>query len=152
MSYIFPGREGGNRYTCPFTYFYLCTQYIYIKQSLHAMYSTLNTHWKDWYWSWSSNTLGTWWEELTHWKRPWCWERLKAGAEEDDRRWDGWVASPTQWTWVWASSRRRWRTGKLGVLQSVGSQRVGHNWVTEQWQRSFCHSRWIATGCHRTHS
>ena len=49
--------------------------------------------------------LATWWEELSHWKRPWCWERLKAGGEGDDRGWDGWMASPTQWTWVWASSR-----------------------------------------------
>ena len=51
-------------------------------------------------WSWNSNTLTTWCEELTHLKRPWCWERLKAGGEGDDRGWDGWMASPTQWTWV----------------------------------------------------
>ena len=57
-----------------------------------------------WCWSWSSNTLATWCEELTHWKRPWCWERLKAGGEGDDRGWDGWMASPTQLKWVWASS------------------------------------------------
>ena len=56
--------------------------------------------------AWSSNTLATWCEEVIHWKRPWCWERLKAGGEGDDRRWDGWVASPTQWTWIWANSRR----------------------------------------------
>ena len=55
-------------------------------------------------------------------KRPWCWEKLKAGGEGDDRGWDEWMASPTQWTWVWASPRRWWRTGKLGVLQSMGSQ------------------------------
>ena len=67
-------------------------------------------------------------------KRPWGLERLKAGEEGDNRGWDGWMALLTQWTWVWASSRRWWRTGKPGVLQSVGSQRVGHNWVTEQWQ------------------
>ena len=65
--------------------------------------STLNIHGKDCYWSWSSNTLATWWEELTHWKRPWCWERLKAGGEGDDRGWDGWMASPSHWTWVWAN-------------------------------------------------
>ena len=65
------------------------------------------------------------------WKRPWCWERLKAGGKGDDRGWDGWVASPTWWTWVWASSRSSWWTGKPSVLQSMGSQRVGHNWVTE---------------------
>jgi len=59
---------------------------------------------KDWCWSWKSNTLATWCEELTHWKRPWCWERLKAGGEGDNREWDGWMTSPTQCTWVWASS------------------------------------------------
>ena len=64
------------------------------------------------------------------WKRPWCWERLKAG-EGDDRGWDGWMASLTQWTWVWPSSGRWWRTGKPGVLQSMGSQRVGQDWATE---------------------
>ena len=53
----------------------------------------------------SSNTLATWCKELTHWKRPWCWERLKAGGEGDDRGWAGWMASLTRWTWVWASSR-----------------------------------------------
>ena len=80
---------------------------------------SLNIHWKDWCWSWNSNTLATWWEELTHWKRPWCWEGLKAGGEGDDRGWDGWMASPTQRTWVWASSRSWWRTQKPGVLQSM---------------------------------
>ena len=92
----------------------------------------LNLLWKDCCWNWSSSTLATWCEELTHLKRPWCWERLKAGGEGDDRGWDGWMASPTQRTWVWASSRRWWRTGKPGVLQSMGSQRVKHNWATEQ--------------------
>ena len=77
------------------------------------------------------NTLATWGEELTHLKRPWCWERLKAGGEGDDRGWDGWMASPTWWTWVWASSRSWWWTGKPGVLQSTGLQRVVHDWETE---------------------
>ena len=66
----------------------------------------------------------------THWKRPWCWERLKAGGEGDGRGWDDWMASPTQWTQVWVSSESWW-TGKPGVLQSMGSQRVEHDWVTE---------------------
>ena len=66
------------------------------------------------------------------------WERLKAGGEGDDRGWDGWTASPTQWTWVWASSGRWWRTGRPGVLQSMGSQRVGHDWAAEQQQLSMC--------------
>ena len=65
----------------------------------------------------------TWWEELTQLKRPWCWERLKAGGEGDDRGWDGWMASPTQWTWVWVHSGSWW-TGRPGVLRSLGSQRV----------------------------
>ena len=68
------------------------------------------------------NTLATWCKELIHWKRPWCWERLKAGGEGDDRGWDGWMASPTRWTWVWASSGSWWWTGKPGMLQSMGSQ------------------------------
>ena len=55
-----------------------------------------NIHWKDWCWSWNSNTLATWYKELTHLKRPWCWERLKAGGEGDNRGWDGWMASLTQ--------------------------------------------------------
>ena len=63
-------------------------------------------HWKDWCWSWSSNTLITWCEKLTHWKGPWCWEKLKAGGEVGDRGQDGWMASPNQWTWVWANSGR----------------------------------------------
>ena len=70
-------------------------------------------------------------QELTHWKRSWCWERLKVGGEGDDRGWDGWMASPTQWTWVWVSSGGWWWTGRPGGLQSMGSQRVGHDWATE---------------------
>ena len=93
--------------------------------------STLNTHWKEWCWSWSFDTLATWCEQPIHWKRPWCWERLKAGREGDDRGWDGWMASPMQWTGVWVGSRSWWWTGKPGVLQSTGSQRVEHNWETE---------------------
>ena len=70
-----------------------------------------------------------WCEELTHWKRPWCWERLKAGGEGHDRGWDRWMASATRWTWVWVRSRSWWRTEQHGVLQSMGSQRIGHNWT-----------------------
>ena len=91
----------------------------------------MNIHWKDCCWSWISNTLVTWCEKLTHWKRLWCWERLKAGGEGDDRRWDGWMASLTWCTWVWARSGSWWWTGKPGMLQSTGSQRVGHDWATE---------------------
>ena len=73
----------------------------------------------------------TWCEELTHLKRSWWWEWVKVGGEEDDRGWDCWMASPTQWTWVWVSSGSWWWTGKSGVLQSMGSPRVGHDRVTE---------------------
>ena len=93
--------------------------------------SVLNVHWKDWCWGWSSKTLATCCEELTHWKRPWCWKRLKAGGEGDDRGWDGWMASSTQWIWVWVNSGSWWWTGRPGVLQSVGSQSLTRlsNWT-----------------------
>ena len=97
-------------------------------QPVHQQ-SVLNIHWEDWCWSWNSNTLATWCKELTHWKRPCCWERLKEGGEEDDRGWDGWLASLTQWTWVWVGSGSWWWTGKLGMMQSMGSQKVKHDWV-----------------------
>ena len=81
--------------------------------------------------SWNSSSLATSCEELIHWKRLWCWEGLGAGGEGDDRRWDGWIASPTQWTWVWVNSGRWWWTGRPGVLWFMGSQRVGHDWATK---------------------
>ena len=83
-------------------------------------------YWKGWCWSWRFSTLATWCEKLTHWKKPWCWERQK--AEGDDRGWDGWMASLTQWTWMSLSKlceivkdREAW----------VWAQRVGHNLATE---------------------
>ena len=76
-------------------------------------------------------SLSTWCEELTHLKRCWCWERLKAGGEEDDRGWDGWKTSPTRWTWVWTSSGSWWWTGRPGMLQSMGLQTVRQGWATE---------------------
>ena len=93
--------------------------------------SVLDVHWKDWCWSWNSNILAFWCEELTHWKRPWCWERLRAGGEGDDRGWDGWMASLTRWTWVWVNSGSWWWTGRPGTLQFTGSQGVRHDWATE---------------------
>ena len=78
--------------------------------------SVLNILWKDWCWSWNSDTLATWCEELTHWKRPCCWKRLKVGEEEDNRGWDGWMASSTQWTWVWINSRSWWWTARPSML------------------------------------
>ena len=78
-------------------------------------------------WSWSSSILATSCEELTHWKRLWCWEGLGAGGEGDYRGWDDWMASPTQWTWVWVNSGSWWWTGKPGVLRFMGLQRVRHD-------------------------
>ena len=74
--------------------------------------SVLKIHWKDWYWSWNSKTLATWFIELTQ-ERPCYWKKLKVGGEEDDRGWDGWMTSLIWWTWVWVSSRSWWGQGSL---------------------------------------
>ena len=68
---------------------------------------------------------------MTHWKRLWCFEGLGAGGEGDDRGWDGWMALLTWWTWVWVNSGSWWWTVRPGVLWFMGSQGVGHDWVTE---------------------
>ena len=86
--------------------------------------SVLGVHWKNWCRSWNSNTLATWCEELTHLKRPWCWERLRAGGEGDDRGWEDWMVSPSQRRWVWVNSGSWWWTRRPGVLWTMGSQRV----------------------------
>ena len=93
--------------------------------------SVLGVHWKNWFWSWNSNTSATSCKELTHWERPWCWEGLETGGEGANRGWDGWMASPTRWTWVWVNSGSWWWTGRPGVLPFMGLQNVGHDWVTE---------------------
>ena len=97
--------------------------------------SILNIHWKDWCWSWSSNTMATWYKQPTLRKRPWYWESLKAGGESNNRGWDGWMSLLTQWTWIWANSRRQWRTEKPGVLQFMGSQRDRHGLETKLQQQ-----------------
>ena len=106
----------------------------------------------------NSNTLATWCKELTHWKIPWCWERLRAAGEGDDRGWDGWMASLTQWTWVCVDSVSWWWTGRPGVLGFMGSWRVGHHWVTElnwterrvkdggAWRWQSNHNEWQTVG------
>ena len=106
-------------------------------------------HWKDWCWSWSSNTLATWCEELTHLKRPWCWEGCGAGGEGDDRGWDSWMPSPTQWIWVWVNSGSWWWTGRPGVgtpwTHGVAkSQTQLSNWTELNWQerRGICDSKY----------
>ena len=78
--------------------------------------SALNIYWKDWRWSWNSNTLATWCKQLTRLKGPWWWEGLGTGGEGDDTGWDGWMASLTQWTWVWVNSGSWWWTGKPVLL------------------------------------
>ena len=103
--------------------------------------ATLNARWKDWCWSWSSSILVTWCEQPTHWKGLWCWERLRAEGEEDIRGRDGWMASPWQWSWIWANFRRWWGTGRPGMLQSMGSQRVRHTRATEQ--QEFSRSQYV---------
>ena len=81
--------------------------------------------------------LATSCKELTHWKRPWCWEGLGAGGEGDDRGWDGWMASLTWWTWVWVDTRSWWWTGRPGVLQFMGSQSQTRlsNWTELNWNQ-----------------
>ena len=85
---------------------------------------------KDWCWSWSSNTLGTWFKELTHWNRFWCWERLRTGGE------DGWMVSQPQRPWVWANSLRYWRRGNPGELQSMKSQK-SQTWLNNSTTTAF---------------
>ena len=96
-----------------------------------AKRSVLGVHWKDWCWSWSSDTLATSCKDLTHGKRTWCWEELGAGAEGDNRGWDGWMASAAPWTWVWVNSGCWWWIRRHGMLWFMGSQRVGHDWATK---------------------
>ena len=85
-------------------------------------WSTLNIQWKGSCWSWSSSILVICCKQETHWKSPWCWERLRAEEEEGIRGLDGWRASPMQWTWTWANSRRWWGTGRPGVLLSMSNK------------------------------
>ena len=112
--------------------------------------SVLGVHWQDWCSSWNCSPFATSCKELTHWKRPWCWEGLGAGEEGADRGWDGWMASLTWWAWVWVNSGIwRW-TGRPGVLRLMGSQRVGRDWVTElnwMWEISWKHRDRILDSC-----
>ena len=109
------------------------------RRSNQSILKEIIVHWRDECWSWNSNTLATWREELTHLIRPWCWESLRAVGEGDDRGWDGWMASLTQWTLVWVNSRSWWWTGRPGVLRFMGLQRVGHDWATElNWTELIC--------------
>ena len=123
------------KYVCEhiwdYTYMYKCilSTYMIQKEYIHESLQSVDN--KKCFHDTTHYTLATWCEELTHWKRPWCWEGLKAGEEGDDRGWDGWMASLTRWTWVWASSWSWWRTGKPGMLQPMGSQKAGYDCATE---------------------
>ena len=110
----------------------------------------MNIYWKDWCCRWSSSTLVIWWQQTTDWKIPWCWETLRAEEEEGIRGWDGWTASPMQWTWTWANSGRWWGIGRSGVLQSMGSQRVGHDRTRQPWTtRLQILPPWPVLSCHQ---
>ena len=113
------------------------------------MKSTLNIHWKDWCWSWTSNTLATWCKEPTHWKRPWCWERLRARGEGDNREWDGWMASPTQWTWVWVTLGVSDGQGGLTCCSSWGHKEL---YTTEWLNKTWCWSDLVFVLIHCGHS
>ena len=107
-------------------------------------------HWRDWCWSWSFNTFATWCKELTHWKRPRCWEGLKAGGEGDDKEWDGWMPSATQWTSVWINSTSLLWTGRPDMLHSMGlqSRTCLSDWTELNWTSrllpcpSYCEQCW----------
>ena len=86
--------------------------------------SVLGVHWKDWCWSWNSNTLATWCKELTQWTGPWCWERLKVRGKGNNRGWDGWMALPTRWISVWACSGSCWGQGSLAFCSPWGRKEL----------------------------
>ena len=102
--------------------------------------TTLNIHWTDWYWSWNSSTLATWYKELTHWQRPWCWERLRTKGKEGDRAWDDWMASLTQWAWVWVNSGSWWWIGRPFMLWFMESQ--SWTWLSDWTQLNWCWKDW----------
>ena len=97
---------------------------------------SLGVQWKDWCWSWNSNTLAIWWEELIHWKRPWCWEGLKAEGKGADWGWDGWMASPTRLRWVWVSPGSWWWT-RVGWPAAVHGVTMSQTWLSD-WTELNC--------------
>ena len=109
-------------------------QWTFLKETCAGEALFLFERWlnsKSWYNTYDFCTLATSCEELTHWKRLWCWKGLGAEGEGDDGGWDGWMASLTRWTWVWVNSGSWWWTGRPGVLRFMGSQRIRPNWATE---------------------
>ena len=123
-------RKNRNNIKWKVTFLYLLALYLWVKHQIFpSLYSFISE-------------LGSC--KGSHWKRLWCWEGLGVGGEGDDRGWDGWLASPTQWTWVWVNSVSWWWTGRPDMLWFMGSQRVEHHWVTElNWTERF--STWVIT-------
>ena len=107
---------------------------------------TPDIHWRDWCGSWSSDTLATWCEELTHCKRPWSWERLRARGEGDGREWDGWMAPPTQLhvslskLWGIVKDREAWRAAVHGATKS-------QMWVSDWTTTTIINLSWEDTLC-----
>ena len=111
---------------------------------LHERRSVLGVHWKYWCWSWNSKTLATWCKELTHLKRSWCWERLRPGGEGHNGGWNGWMASLTQWTWVWVNSGSWWWTGRAwrAVVHGVAKSCTWlSDWTELNWWLVLWYSR-----------
>ena len=113
-------------------------------QPVHPKGNQSGIHWKDWCGSWNSNILATWWEALTLMKRPWCWQRMKAGGEGDDRGWDGWMALPIQWTWVWVTLGVGDGQGGLACCSPWGCKELDTterlNWKFHYMSHSVTHS------------
>ena len=109
------------------------------RRSNKSILKEISVHWKDWCISWNSNILATWCDKLTHLKRPWCWENLKAVGEGDDKGWDGWMASLTWWIWVWARSGSWLWQGSLACCSPWGHKELNMteqlNWIYIFW----CH-------------
>ena len=119
--------------------------------------SVLGVHWRDWCWSCNSNTSATWCRELTHLKRPRCWERLRAGREGDNRGWDGWMASLTKWTWVWVNSGSSWGQGGLAFCGPWGCKELDTtkrlNWTELNWDNpGLSHFKTLYHICKDPHS
>ena len=93
--------------------------------------SVLGVHWRDWHWSWELQYFGHLMQRANSFERILMLGKIEGRRRGDDRRWDGWMASPTQWTWVWVDSGSWWWTGRPGVLWFMGLQRVGHDWAIE---------------------
>ena len=136
-------------YLCAFSYCSWRSKGKNAEVLCHSLFQW-TTFWKNWCWSWSSNTLATWCKKPAHWKRSWCWERLRAGGEGDNRGWNGWVALSTQWTWVWAKSetvkdRESWHAEVHGVAESDTTEWLNNNSLCRLQHFIYGHSQYLHT-------